>query len=88
MCDCFDRILKEIKPRLKPKQEVIEFKINWKGQVMRFDGGCGIGLYVETEFRHVKTDGTPYKNLTKKENFIALSYCPFCGESLEKDKLS
>lgn len=82
-CNCFERVLKEIEPKLKPGDDVLDWKIDWQGQVMRFDGGCGIGLYVESEFRHTKKDGTPYRNLTKNSNFIAMSFCPFCGESLK-----
>ena len=82
MCNCLKRVLKELEPKLKPKEEVLEFKIGWKGQVLRFDGGCPVGLYVESEYRSVKVNGTPYKNMTKNENFVAMSFCPFCGESL------
>jgi len=84
MCNCLERILKEVEPKIKPKNEVLDFKIGWKGEVMRFDGGCGVGLYVESEYRNIKTNGEPYRLATKKENFIAMSFCPFCGESLSK----
>ncbi len=85
MCDCLKTVLEKIEGNLKPKGEVLDFKIRWKGQVLRFDGGCPVGLYVESEYRNIKNNGTPYKNLTKSEKFVAMSFCPFCGESLKEE---
>ena len=83
MCNCFDMVLSRVTEKLKPKKEVAGFKTDWKGQVLRLDGGCGIGLYVESEFYNIKKDGTLFANKTKDSHFIALSFCPFCGEKLE-----
>lgn len=78
-CNCLKTVLEKIEVQLKPKREVLDFKIKWKGSVLRFDGGCGVGLYIESEYRDIKKDGSSYKNLTKSDNFVAMSYCPFCG---------
>ena len=87
MCKCFETVLNNISEKVKeslPKNSV-EFKCDWKGKVLRFDGGLGIGLYIEHDHRNVKNDGTLYKNKKKEENFVALSFCPFCGEDLKED---
>ena len=83
-CNCLETVLEEIKISLKPKQEVLDFKCDWKGQVLRFDGGCGVGLYIEKEYRCIKKDGTPFSKIKKDDHFVAMSFCPFCGESLKK----
>jgi len=85
-CNCFETVLENVSKVLKPKKEVLDFKCDWKGQVLRFDGGCGVGLYVEKEYRSIKKDGTPFANKTKDEHFIALSFCPFCGKSLKEEE--
>jgi hypothetical protein len=88
MCNCLETVLEKVKEQIKPKHEVLDFKCDWKGQVLRFDGGCGVGLYIEQEYRNIKKDGTPYANKNKDEHFIAMSFCPFCGESLKVDEKS
>lgn len=84
-CNCLEEVLEKVSEQLKPKQKVLDFKCDWKGRVLRFDGGCGVGLYVSKEYTNIKKDGTPYKNKTKDEHFIAMSYCPFCGKSLKNE---
>ncbi len=83
MCNCIETVLEEIKEKLKPKKEVLEFKVDWQGRVLRFDGGCGVGLYAESEYRDIKKNGDPFLNKTKDKHFVAMSFCPFCGESLK-----
>lgn len=85
-CNCLEKVKGELEEVLKPKKEVLDFKCDWKGRVFRFDGGCDVGLYIESEYRSIKKDGTPYANKTKNENFVAMSFCPFCGKSLKKDE--
>lgn len=84
-CNCLEKMKNEISEHLKPKEKVLDFKCDWKGQVLRFDGGCGVGLYIEKSYRRIKKDGTPFANKTKDSHFVAMSYCPFCGESLKKE---
>ena len=86
MCNCLDVVLNKVSENLKQKKEVLDFTCDWKGKVLRFDGGCGVGLYIEREYRSIKKDGTPFSNKTKSEHFVALSYCPFCGQKIEKEK--
>ena len=83
MCNCLETVLKKLEGQLKPKGKVLDFKCDWQGRVLRFDGGCGVGLYVESEYRNIKKDGTPFANKKKNSNFVAMSFCPFCGESLK-----
>lgn len=83
MCNCLIEVKEKLAEKLKPKKEVLDFKCSWKGEVLRFDSGCGVGLYIESEYRSIKKDGTPFANKTKNENFIAMSFCPFCGQSLK-----
>lgn len=83
MCDCFKRILEEVEPKIKPKNKVEDFKIDWADKVLRFDGGLGVGLYIESEYYKIKKDGCKFANKTKNKNFMALSFCPFCGESVK-----
>ena len=86
MCDCLETVLKNVEDQVKPKEQVLDWKADWKDSVFRFDGGCGVGLRVEYEYRHIKKDKTPYKNLKKSDVFIAMSYCPFCGKSMKKEE--
>lgn len=86
MCNCLETVLTDIAKKLKPKRDVLDFKVSWQGRVFRFDGGCGVGLYVESEYINIKVDGTPYKSRTKNKNFVAMLFCPFCGENLEIPK--
>jgi len=86
MCDCFETTLEKISEKIKENipKKAIEYKCDWKGRVLRFDGGLGVGLYVESEYRNIKKDSTPYANKKTVSNFVALSYCPFCGEKITK----
>ena len=86
MCNCFKEILEEISDKIKEKvpKNATEYECDWKGRVLRFDGGLGVGLYVEHGYRNVKKDGSPYSNKKKESNFVALSFCPFCGEKITK----
>lgn len=84
-CNCLNEVKEKLAEKLKPNEEVLNFKCDWKGTVLRFDGGCGVGLYIESEYIKIKKDGTPFANKTKNENFVAMSFCPFCGKSLKKD---
>lgn len=82
-CGCFERILQEVTPLVRAENEVEDFKIDWRDSVFRFDGGCGIGLYIRAEYYKIKKNGDKFANKTKDDRFIALSFCPFCGEKLK-----
>ena len=86
MCNCLNTVLEKTEEKLKPSKKILDWKIYWKDQVFRFDGGCGVGLRIAYEYRLLKKDGTPMKNLRKNDIFIAMSFCPFCGESLKEAK--
>ena len=83
MCDCFKTVLEKIEPMIKP-EKCEEFSFDWRDRVLRFDGGIGVGLYVQAEYYKVKKDGSKFANKTKDSRFMALSYCPFCGEKITK----
>lgn len=85
-CDCLNDVKNKLSEKLTPKEKVVNFKCNWKDQVFRFDGGCGVGLYIESSYIKIKKDGTLYANKTIKSLFVAMSYCPFCGKSLKKEE--
>lgn len=85
-CNCLNEMKEKLAERLKPKRAVVDFKCDWKDKVFRFDGGCGVGLYIESSYRNIKKDGSLYANKTTNSNFVAMSYCPFCGESLKNIK--
>lgn len=85
MCECFQKTLGKIELLVKP-YECNDFKIDWSGRILRFDGGFGVGLYVEAEYYKIKKNGEQFANKSKDKRFVALSFCPFCGKSLNSDK--
>lgn len=84
MCDCLKKVLENITPKMQPKKEVKDFKIDWADRVWRFDGGVGVGLYVEATYYNIKKNGDTFANRTKDRMFVAMTFCPFCGQKFEK----
>ena len=83
MCNCFTETLEKINEKIKPKN-CEEFESDWKGKILRFDGGFGVGLYVDSEYYKIKKNGDRFQNKTKNSNFIAMSFCPFCGKKFNE----
>ena len=83
MCECFKKITDLMESRLDGKNEV---RVRWQNQTMFFDGKdhAPTTLKVETEYRAVKVNGQPYRNLTKDSISVILKYCPLCGERIEE----
>lgn len=86
MCDCLETVLEKIAPKMQPKKEVKDFKVDWANRIFRFDGGVGVGLYAEATYYNIKKNGTTFAKKTLVKNFVAMSFCPFCGQKLESDK--
>lgn len=85
-CNCLNEVKEKLSEKLTPKEKVVNFKCDWKDQVLRFDGGCGVGLYIEYSYTKIKKDGSLYANKTTNSTFVAMSYCPFCGKTLKKEE--
>ena len=81
-CNCLNETLDKISSLVQEKipKNAEEYSIDWRGRVLRFDGGVGVGLSVEFEYRNMKKDGTPYAKMKKESRFVAMDFCPFCGE--------
>lgn len=86
ICNCLNEVKDKLAEKLTPKEKVVNFKCDWKDRVLRFDGGCGVGLYIESSYTKIKKDGSLYANKTTNSNFVAMSFCPFCGSSLKIKK--
>ena len=54
--------------------------------IMSGKGGMVIPAQYELAYRAKKRDGSPAKNLTRKEFSIMPSFCQFCGIKLRDDK--
>jgi hypothetical protein len=62
----------------------VDFGINWKGKVFRFDGSDNdVMLQAEYSMIRLKKDDTPHARRTTETISVAMSYCPFCGEKFE-----
>lgn len=84
MCDCLKTVLEKITPMMQPKKEVKDFRIDWADRVWRLDGGVGVGLYIEATYYGIKKNGDTFANKTTKRNFVAMTFCPFCGQKFKK----
>ena len=90
ICNCFEEALEGAKKHLVSKlpEGATEFSADWKGGVFFFSGDhVPVNPAVSYEYRAVKKDGTPAKNLTKNSLTLLASHCPYCGRKLE-DNLS
>lgn len=89
-CNCFDISLGNAEEHAKaklPKHRPETLRVRW------VNGGFAgatlrpvVTLPIAVSFRAIRTNGEPYKNTTHKELNMAMSYCPFCGESLQPDE--
>ena len=93
MCNCNDEMESKIKDKILESLEPhSEFDCNWDGKVFRFDGKNGdVMLKLNYEYRGIKTNGEPKKNMTKSYVNISMKFCPFCGVEYNpttKDKIA
>lgn len=92
MCGCFDQLLSNAKEKLlqgvKGEFVVGSAKVQWANEqyIIRERLTTAVVLPINTEIRRVRTNGEPYKNLTKETYNVLMDYCPFCGEKKEEEK--
>lgn len=85
-CNCFDENLERIKERVIAQlpDDATDLKVEWEGYSFFFSGDrVPVNPKVNIEYRKMKKDKTPAKNLTKESVRMLCSYCPFCGRELE-----
>lgn len=90
MCDCFDEMMSKIEEAANEQFKdtpMVEgsLKVEWRNRVFFLDSkqNSPVALYVDTEYRPLKKDGSPAKNVKKLQNGIKMSHCPFCGVKYE-----
>ena len=90
MCDCFDEKLEAVKAAASEQLKdapMVEgsFESKWRNGVFFLDGkpNAPVALYIDSEYRPLKKDGTPAKSKKKLESGFKMAYCPFCGEKYE-----
>lgn len=85
MCNCMNETIDKVKVQVieqLPKHESL--KVQWTGQMMRLDGGKNnVMLPIKISYRKLKNDDTPHRNETKTDSFMAMNYCPMCGDKYE-----
>lgn len=85
MCDCIEQTLQKVKGVMKEKlpDGVIDnsLEFNIQGSVFRLDSSNNTipAITVNAEYRLIKRDGTPKKNVNKISLPVFGSHCPFCG---------
>lgn len=90
MCNCFDEMLTRVKEAAKEQLKDVpmvegSLKSEWRNSVFYFSEGSNapIALYVDTEYRPLKKDQTPAKNMKRLENGVRIKFCPHCGEEFK-----
>lgn len=89
MCNCqtevLERVSNKIKTDILPKNAMPEtVVIDWENKAFT-SKGLVVGLPVAYEYQREKANGDVYKNKNKGTVSMFMSYCPFCGEKLNKD---
>lgn len=93
MCDCVKAIEKKVMDRVEQQLESHNESYDEQSVSVRFRNRTyevpgltpSITIPVDIKYRRIKGSGEPYKNQTKDSVVIKPSFCPFCGESVEKD---
>ncbi|MFJ5428553.1 hypothetical protein ACIPUP_05265 [Pectobacterium actinidiae] len=95
-CDCIKRIGNLMEERLSegvPSDAEINrgFDTGWENTVFGLsDGKIHVMMKYKLAYRATKKNGEPAKNLTRLEASVKMSFCPFCGQSIDdsssKDK--
>jgi hypothetical protein len=90
-CKCFAEFLEKITENLKvqlPEKEAATLKAEWQNEGIFFGGGemsKRAFMPVAYEYQQFKNSGEPYKNIKKGTTDLLMSYCPLCGEKIEKE---
>lgn len=89
-CKCFDTVKDKAVQKVVDgtRKKIVEGSVTakWRGEMYRLSDkiSAEVMLSVETEMRLIKKDGKPEQRLTKQQVNVAMSYCPFCGEKIER----
>jgi len=88
MCNCFEETMKEVTKHIKQQipDNAEDFKAEWKDRAFILSAGeyAPANPSIEYEYRPIKRDGTPQKNLRKNSVYILASHCCYCGEKFER----
>lgn len=87
-CNCFDETLDKVRDHIKKQipDNAEDVSIEWANQVWLLSGGdhSPVTPKVKVEYRAMKRDGTPKRNLTKDEVSILPTHCCYCGRKYVK----
>jgi hypothetical protein len=89
-CNCMETVLENAQKKVldkAPNHLPDTFKVRWKNSFFVLGGHKtreAVALPVNVKYRQVKNSGEPYKNITSDTINVFMSYCPFCGESLDE----
>ena len=88
-CNCFKDRLKGVEPKILSQipDGAIDIDIRWQNYSFFFGGGdySPVNPKINIEYRAIKKNGAPAKNLKKSDVSIIADYCCFCGRKLDKD---
>lgn len=92
MCNCLEEtteaLQKKIVADVESKNKVSEWIEKGKYQHKSFSmngGNSKIGMPVIAQYRIIKTNGEPARNITTVNVSVYPTYCPFCGVKYEQD---
>ena len=92
MCNCFEETLERIEAHIKPQlpKNAEDIKFDWKDRAFMLSDGdyAPTNPKIEYEYRPMKRDGTPQKNLRRDTVSILASHCCYCGEKFERPEKS
>lgn len=88
-CNCFEATLDNASEKIKERlpENITELNIDWKDRIFFLSVGeySPSNPQVEYSYRRKKSNGEPYRSITKDSITIAASYCCFCGRELERN---
>ena len=86
-CNCFEERLESVKPKIMAQipTDAIDVDVEWENYSFFFGGGdySPVNPQVKIEYRPLKKDKSPAKNLKKDTVSLLASHCCFCGRKLE-----
>jgi len=89
-CDCLETVMDRVKGHVLerlPKHDSESLQINWENRSLRLDTGkFHVPLGISIQYRRLKNDDEPCRNVTKESTSIAMSFCPFCGKSTKAEE--
>lgn len=92
-CNCFDEMLEKVEVAVKEQMKDTpmvngSLKVDWQNRVFFLDGkpSAPVALYVNTEYRPLKKNGEPAKNVKHLQNGFKMSHCPFCGNKYDSEE--